>query len=285
MPRDKPRFRRWTADTEIAFLMALRVTGSVTRACAEIGRSTNGAAERRRRMPDFAAKWQAVLDEWQAEQAAGRRAALDADGPGLMANRARYDGFTPLRQRAFLRALTETGAYREACARVGLSDAGVRAMRRRHPGFATACDRALARSAATLEQAAFERAVDGVEEPVFHAGRQVGTRRRYSDALLRELLSAQGKAEKRKEEAERRAPRPRATKQETDAAILKKLAAMAAQDERLRAEAAAAIWQAWQAGWRAFGREMDGRETDERETGGRETAGSGMDGGEAGGGG
>jgi hypothetical protein len=192
MPKPKPRFRRWTTDTEVAFLMALRVTGSVTRACAEIGRSTHGAGDRRRRLPDFAAKWQAVLDEWQAEQAAARRADVGADEERAMDNRERYDGMTPLRQRAFLRALTETGSYEEACKRVRLSAVGVRKMRKRYPDFAAACERALSRSVATLEQAAVDRAVQGVEEPVWHAGKIVGTRVVRSDGLLKTMLDRGG---------------------------------------------------------------------------------------------
>jgi len=194
MPKSKPRFRRWTADTEVAFLMALRNTGSVTRACAEIGRSTHGASDRRRRLPDFAAKWQSVLDEWQAEQTAARRAATGADEERAMDNRERYDGLTPLRQRAFLRALTETGSYEDAAKRVRLSAAGVRKMRARYPGFAAACEQALGRSVATLEQAAVDRAVQGVEEPVWHAGKIVGTRVVRSDGLLKTMLDRGGGA-------------------------------------------------------------------------------------------
>jgi hypothetical protein len=39
-----------------------------------------------------------------------------------------------------------------------------------------------------VEQAAFERAVIGWEEPIVHEGRVVAYRRRYSDGLLRALL-------------------------------------------------------------------------------------------------
>jgi hypothetical protein len=40
----------------------------------------------------------------------------------------------------------------------------------------------------TLESEARRRAVDGVDEPVFHKGRICGTVRKYSDALLMFLL-------------------------------------------------------------------------------------------------
>lgn len=240
MAQQPARYRRWTADTEVAFLMALRLTGSVTRACAAIGRSTHGAGDRRRRLPDFAAKWQQTLDEWQAEQAAARRVAIGADQDRFMDNRTRYDGLTPLRQRALLRALTETGTYEEACKRVRLSAAGVRRMRARYPSFAAACERALSLSLATLEQAAAERAVTGVEEPVWHAGKLVGTRRRYSDALLKDLLAARRKRIAAEVAAEavakpKRWQRPRSMDEVRDS-ILEKLSNMDRYDLEQKAE-------------------------------------------------
>lgn len=42
--RTKPR---WTADTEIAFLLALRLHGTATAACREIGRPLSSVALRR----------------------------------------------------------------------------------------------------------------------------------------------------------------------------------------------------------------------------------------------
>jgi len=226
MARSKPRYTHWTADTKTAFLMALRATGSVTRACAEIGRSVNSPYEHRRKDPDFDGKWRTALAEWEAEAIAERRAAVGADEERAMPNRARFDGFTPLRQRAFLRALSETGDVREACRKVQVSNNAAYKMREKYPTFATAWDRALAQSVATLEQAAFERAVDGVEEEVWHAGKRVGTRVRRSDALLGRMLARQDKKADGEAKAVAAAPRPYATKEETDAAILRKLEAI-----------------------------------------------------------
>jgi hypothetical protein len=48
----------------------------------------------------------------------------------------------------------------------------------------------MGRALQLLGDTAFERAVDGVEEPVFWKGEQVGTRRRYNDRLLMFLLRA-----------------------------------------------------------------------------------------------
>ena len=102
--------------------------------------------------------------------------------------RVRHDGWTPARQRAFLRALSETGCVRDACARVGISNTSAYRMKKKSDAFSRAWDRALAKAAPTIEQAAYERAVLGWEEPIVQGGRVVGTKRRYSDSLLRLLL-------------------------------------------------------------------------------------------------
>lgn len=191
--------KRWSADTEIAFLLALKLTGNVSAACREIGRSTHGATERRNRDPDFAAKWQKVLEEQHWMKIAAEKAKLAAIDPdelatgsqaeeGEMPNRTRYDGFTPLRQRAFLRALAETGRIEKACKLAGISPQAARNMRKRYPSFAAAWDRALAKAEPTLEQIAVDRAVNGVSEPVYHGGEVVGHRKRYSDSLMRDVL-------------------------------------------------------------------------------------------------
>lgn len=190
---------RWSADTEIAFLLALKLTGSISAACREIGRSPQGANDRRLRDPAFAAKWQAVLDEQHWRKAAADKAtrqALDPDGlaggpdddAGEMPNRVRHDGWTPVRQRAFLRALGRTGKIERACKLAGISRESARKMRNAYPSFAAAWDRALAKAEPTLEQIAVDRAVNGVSEPVYHGGEVVGHRTRYSDSLMRDAL-------------------------------------------------------------------------------------------------
>jgi hypothetical protein len=99
---------------------------------------------------------------------------------------ARYDGWTPDRQRAFVKALAETGCVRRACAWVGMSSVGAYLLRKA-PGaedFARAWDEALALGIDQLADIAFERAVCGVPIPIFHKGEQVGEKRWYNDRLL-----------------------------------------------------------------------------------------------------
>jgi len=141
--------------------------------------------------------------------------------------RVRHDGWTPQRRRAFLRALGQTGCVRDACARARISNTSAYRMRKRCPVFAKAWDRALAKVAPTIEQAAFERAVNGWEEPVWHGGKLVGYRRRYSDGLLR-LLLTRGVTAAPETEAERFPASKgwdRATQAETDALLMANLKA------------------------------------------------------------
>ena len=89
--------------------------------------------------------------------------------------RARIDGWTPDRQRAFIEALADCGIIREAAARVGMSEKSVARLRRRDDAaaFRTACDRALRLGASRLRSVAFERAVDelaGVPIDTLHIG-------------------------------------------------------------------------------------------------------------------
>ena len=109
--------------------------------------------------------------------------------------RPRSDGWTPIRQRAFLRYLSELGSVTDACKRVGLSRTSAQRLRNRSVEFAEAWDKAVAMVAPILEQAAFERGVEGWDEPIFQGGKQVGVKRRYSDASLRMLMQARTRAE------------------------------------------------------------------------------------------
>jgi hypothetical protein len=114
--------------------------------------------------------------------------------PPLPGHRTRQDGWTDARRKLFLRALSETGSVRDACARAGMASTSAYRLRRRHAAFARAWDLAVRRAAPTIEQAAYERAVLGWEEPIVQGGQVVGTRRRYSDSLLRVLLTQVGTA-------------------------------------------------------------------------------------------
>lgn len=102
----------------------------------------------------------------------------------------RHDAITPERRRRFLEALAATGSVSEAARQAGASRQSFYALRARNdqPDFCRAWDYAMAGATQILADAAYERAIDGVEEPVYWRGELVGTRRRYNDALLLQLL-------------------------------------------------------------------------------------------------
>lgn len=150
--------------------------------------------------------------------------------------RVRHDGWTPQRQRAFLRALSETGSVRDACVRAQISTTSAYRMRDRSVAFDRAWRRALAKVAPTIEQAAYERAVLGWEEPVWHGGKIVGHRRRYSDGLLR-LLLMRGVGDARRD-GEEMIVANMATQAETDAMLIARIDGMKRRIEAEKAQQA-----------------------------------------------
>jgi len=92
------------------------------------------------------------------------------------------------RRRAFLYALAAGRSVGESAEHAGIAWATLYDWRQNSASFAAAWDRAAMRArdalADRMQTALIQRGVEGVDEPVFHAGRLVGTRKRYSDALL-----------------------------------------------------------------------------------------------------
>ncbi|TRD12455.1 hypothetical protein FGU71_11665 [Erythrobacter insulae] len=106
--------------------------------------------------------------------------------------RMRRGGWSAERQRAFIEALAETGSVRAACRRLGVGEHHIYTLRR-HPeaeSFRKAWEAALDIGIARIEDVAMDRALNGVEEPVYHRGEIVGTRRVYNDRLLMFLLKS-----------------------------------------------------------------------------------------------
>lgn len=85
---------------------------------------------------------------------------------------------------------------KEGIVNVAVAAAGWRARStaKRHrdidPNFAAAWREAREDAADALEREARRRAVEGVDEPIYYKGEEVGTVRRYSDRLLEYLLGA-----------------------------------------------------------------------------------------------
>lgn len=102
----------------------------------------------------------------------------------------RHDGWTPERQQRFIEALADTGSVAAACRVVGKSTYGVYYLRRQ-PGagsFRAAWEAALDLGVQRIEDVAMDRALNGVEVPVYSYGKLVGTRRTFNDRLLMFML-------------------------------------------------------------------------------------------------
>ncbi len=102
----------------------------------------------------------------------------------------RHDGWTPERQRGFIEALADTGSVEAASRAVDMSSVGAYHLRRQ-PGaesFRAAWEAALAHGIQRVEDVAMDRALNGVEEPVYSYGKIVGTRIRHNDRLLMFML-------------------------------------------------------------------------------------------------
>lgn len=90
----------------------------------------------------------------------------------------------------FLKNLAEYGVVTYAAQAAGVSKTAANHRRRRDEKFSRAWDAALEAATDVLEKEAVRRAVQGVDEPVYQGGKQVGTITRYSDTLLIFLLKA-----------------------------------------------------------------------------------------------
>ena len=102
----------------------------------------------------------------------------------------RTNGWKPEVQRAFIEALAETGSVRSACRKVGRSEVGAYLIRR-HPqaaDFRAAWDAALDIGMRRIEDVAMDRALHGVEVPVYSYGKLVGSRTVYNDRLVMFML-------------------------------------------------------------------------------------------------
>lgn len=104
--------------------------------------------------------------------------------------RQRRDGWTPAKQRAFIEKLADYGSVRAAANAVSRTPESAYQLRRQ-PGaeeFAAAWEAALDHGVKRIEDVAMERALNGIEVPVYSYGKLVGTRRIYNDRLLMFML-------------------------------------------------------------------------------------------------
>ena len=102
----------------------------------------------------------------------------------------RHTGWTPERQHGFIEALADLGSVRAAANAVGMTPESAYMLRRHAEAgtFRKAWEAALDRGVERLEDVAMERALHGVEVPVYSYGKLVGTRRVFNDRLLMFIL-------------------------------------------------------------------------------------------------
>ena len=102
----------------------------------------------------------------------------------------RHDGWTPERHQRFIAALADTGSVAAACKAVNMSTVGAYHLRRQ-PGaesFRAAWAAAIDLGVQRIEDVAMDRALNGVDVPVYSYGKLVGTRTTYNDRLLMFML-------------------------------------------------------------------------------------------------
>lgn len=108
----------------------------------------------------------------------------------IVALTARHDGWTAARQVAFVQVLAETANVSAACRAVGMSRRSAYALynRREAQSFRQAWDIAIEQGTRCLADAALERALNGVVQPIFYQGEQIGEKRVFNEAMTKFLL-------------------------------------------------------------------------------------------------
>jgi hypothetical protein len=91
---------------------------------------------------------------------------------------------------AFFAALENAHAVGAACRAAGYAIASVYRWRSEDPAFAAHWREAIEMAGDLLEEEADRRGRDGIDQPVFYRGKEVGQKRRYSDPLLLARLKA-----------------------------------------------------------------------------------------------
>jgi hypothetical protein len=136
----------------------------------------------------------ARLGEGDQPQAGGgadsaQIAATPFDGIPLESSRKRLAGWSAERQRLFLTVVAETGQVHLAAAAARLSVRSAQALRVRSPAFNAGWRMAEQLGAGRLAPLAFDRAINGRVEQVYHDGMLIAERRVPNDKLLMWLLA------------------------------------------------------------------------------------------------
>jgi hypothetical protein len=130
-----------------------------------------------------------LLPPAEVEAGDAPMAVLPFDGLPLEDSRKRLAGWSADRQRIFLSHLAETGSVHLASSAARLTARSAYRLRVRSPAFASAWDVAKRLAVGRLSALAFDRAINGRTEQVWHDGALVAEKRMPSDKLLMWLLA------------------------------------------------------------------------------------------------
>lgn len=100
------------------------------------------------------------------------------------------ESWTADKKRTFLAKLAATANVSASIRAIRMSESAVYRLRQRSPEFRAEWQAALREGYARLELMVLERAMNGTQKPVFHAGQQIGSVTEYSDRLALTLLTA-----------------------------------------------------------------------------------------------
>jgi hypothetical protein len=101
-------------------------------------------------------------------------------------NARKADGWTVERQQAFIAALAETGSVRRAAEAAGMSYSSAYQLRKARgaTSFIKAWDAAISTGVSHIYDTLLDHSLNGVPEPVFYAGKEVGERRRFNHKTM-----------------------------------------------------------------------------------------------------
>jgi hypothetical protein len=187
--------REWTVEEFDDWAAASDRFEAVGRAADEEGGPSLSLVPRTGRDEAWPTDLLAPASEPPAGEAAGGSdaqapvAATPFDGVPLEDSRKRLAGWSADRQRLFLVNLAETGSVHLASAAARLTARSAYRLRARSPAFAAAWDTADQLAVGRLSALAFDRAINGRTEQVWHEGNLVAEKRAPSDKLLMWLLA------------------------------------------------------------------------------------------------
>ncbi len=115
---------------------------------------------------------------------------------------AKWTQWTAKKEADFLAILSNGSSVQAAVQAIGCSRSNAYKRRQNDPEFAAQWDAAIEAGSDLLEDEAKRRAHEGVLEPVYYQGQEVGQVRKYSDTLLMFMLKARrpDKFKERKEQ-------------------------------------------------------------------------------------